>query len=317
MTLRLTTRDDVMNKTIEIPFVKLHGLGNDFIVTTLDKLTSRQNATAKPQGNKALPHPKFLRQVARAICDRHIGVGADGFLLILPPQNRQNHARVRFFNADGSEAEMSGNGIRCVAGFLAGRRRAETLRIETVAGLRTLETIRKEKGQWIFRVAMGWPVLEPEKIPFKAPGASVPVIDYPLPTSHGPQCVTVTSMGNPHCSLFVSDFDRIDWRAIGQEIETSSYFPNRTNVEFVRVISAREIEVRYWERGVGQTASSGTGSCAAAVASILNGHTKRSVHVRTLAGTLEISWQKDGEVMLVGPVEKIAQGVYFFSALGR
>lgn len=306
-----------MNKIIEIPFVKFHGLGNDFIVTALDKLTGRQKAPARPLANRNLPRAKFLRQVARAICDRHTGVGADGFLLVSPPQNRQNHARVRFFNADGSEAEMSGNGIRCVAGFLAGMRRAERLRIETLAGVRTLETIRKDQGRWIFRVAMGRPVLEPEKIPFKAPGTSAPVTDYPLTTSHGPQRVTVTSMGNPHCSLFVSDFDHIDWRAIGQEIETHPYFPNRTNVEFVKLISAREIEVRYWERGVGETASSGTGSCAAAVASILNGHTMRSVRVRTLAGTLEISWQKDGEVMLVGPAEKIAQGVYFHSALSR
>ncbi|HEX5483556.1 MAG TPA: diaminopimelate epimerase, partial [Terriglobia bacterium] len=222
--------------------MKLQAVGNDFIVADAGKIAVKR------------PKTHSLARLARAICDRHTGVGADGFLLVLPPQNRENHAQVRFFNADGGEAEMSGNGIRCVGGFLAEkRRRAPALRIETLAGVKTLEKMSGEAERWIFRVAMGWPVLEPEKIPFTGPGASAPVLNYPLPTNQGKRRVTVTSMGNPHCSLFVSDFHRINWRAVGQEIETNSYFPNRTNVEFIKVISEREIEVRYWERGVGQT----------------------------------------------------------------
>jgi diaminopimelate epimerase len=119
-------------------------------------------------------------------------------------------------------------------------------------------------------------------------------------------------MGNPHCSTFVQDLDAVDWRAIGSEIENSRLFPKRTNVEFVKVRSRSEIEVRFWERGVGQTASSGTGSCAAVVASILNGFTDRKVHVRTLAGILEVGWPKDREVTLTGPVERVADGMYFY-----
>lgn len=305
-----------MKETIQIRFVKLQAVGNDFIVTAADKIRPATARASRPPGRPL--QTAFLARLARAICDRHTGVGADGFLLVLPPQNPENHARVRFFNADGGEAEMSGNGIRCVAGVLAeSRRRAGILRIETLAGVKTLEKISGKAERWIFRVEMGRPILEPEKIPFTGPGASAPVRNFPLPTSQGKRRVTVTSMGNPHCSLFVSDFDRINWRAVGQEIETNSYFPNRTNVEFIKIISEREIEVRYWERGVGQTASSGTGSCAAVVASILNGHTKRSVRVRTLAGNLQAAWQENGEIALVGPAEKIAQGIYFYGAFHR
>jgi diaminopimelate epimerase len=122
---------------------------------------------------------------------------------------------------------------------------------------------------------------------------------------------TVTSMGNPHCSIFVEDFSSTPWEAIGREIERSVLFPNRTNVEFVRVLSRKEIEVRYWERGVGKTMSSGTGSCGAVVACILNGFTRRAVKVRTLAGTLEVEWPQDMEVLLSGPAELIAEGVYY------
>ena len=127
--------------------------------------------------------------------------------------------------------------------------------------------------------------------------------------------MTVSSIGNPHCSTFVANFEGIDWRAVGQEIENSGLFPKRTNVEFIKVHSRNEIEVRFWERGVGQTASSGTGSCGAVVACVLNGLTDRKVRVRTLTGILEVSWPKNGEVTLRGPAELISQGVYFY--LGR
>ena len=206
---------------------------------------------------------------------------------------------------------MSGNGIRCVAGFLSlAQPQKRMLRMETIAGLKTIETIEASDGRWVFRVAMGHPILEPEKIPFRDGKGRGPVVDYPLLTKLGRFRVTVTSMGNPHCSLFFKNFDCIDWRAIGREIERHPLFPNRTNVEFVRVISRGEIEVRYWERGVGQTASSGTGSCGAVVASILNGYTGRRVRVRTLAGNLEVQWPKSGEASLTGPAEVIAHGIY-------
>ncbi|MEJ2009569.1 MAG: diaminopimelate epimerase [Acidobacteriota bacterium] len=287
-----------MSKLTRISFAKLHGLGNDFIVTYGRSL------------------PADLGQFARAICDRHTGVGADGLLVVLKPRNTSHHARVRFFNADGSEAEMSGNGIRCAGAFLMRENpRRKTLRIETVAGVKELEISsvqgKAKKGKWSFRVNMGRPILDPIKIPFVAGKHPVPVVGFPIRTASGILAGTVTSMGNPHCSIFVEDFSSIPWLEVGQEIEHNALFPNRTNVEFVRVISKGAIEVRYWERGVGQTMSSGTGSCGAAVASILNGFTRRAVKVQTLAGTLEISWPRGKEIFLTGPAELIAEGTYY------
>jgi len=171
--------------------------------------------------------------------------------------------------------------------------------------------VKRTRDAWVFRVGMGRPILSPKEIPFSAVEGPAPVVGLLLATSRGTLPVTVTSMGNPHCSTFLQDFDAVDWRASGSEIENSRLFPNRTNVEFVKVHSRNEIEVRFWERGVGQTASSGTGSCAAVVACILNGFTDRKVHVRTLAGALEVNWPKNGEVILTGPAERIANGVYF------
>jgi diaminopimelate epimerase len=316
----------------EIAFSKLHGLGNDFIVTSgVDVGITRRGANPSSTGR--------LGRLARAICDRRTGVGADGFLVVLPPQRRENNARIRFFNADGSEAEMSGNGIRCAAAYYlerAGRPPAFMpgtgtacrtlphtteqrvgqalplpLRVETAAGVRPVRLVKRSRTGWVFRVGMGMPVLIPEEIPFSAAGAPAPVVGFLLATSRGTIPVTVTSMGNPHCSTFIQDFDAVDWQTSGSEIENSGLFPKRTNVEFVKVHSRNKIEVRFWERGVGQTASSGTGSCAAVVACILNGLTDRKVQVRTLAGTLDVSWPKNGEVTLTGPVERVANGVYF------
>jgi diaminopimelate epimerase len=305
----------------EIAFSKLHGLGNDFIVTSgVDVGITRRGANPSSTGR--------LGRLARAICDRRTGVGADGFLVVLPPQRRENNARIRFFNADGSEAEMSGNGIRCAAAYylqraarplafippasaIKGALKLSVLNLETAAGVRPVRLVKRSRTGWVFRVGMGMPVLIPEEIPFSAAGAPAPVVGFLLATSRGTIPVTVTSMGNPHCSTFIQDFDAVDWQTSGSEIENSGLFPKRTNVEFVKVHSRNKIEVRFWERGVGQTASSGTGSCAAVVACILNGLTDRKVQVRTLAGTLDVSWPKNGEVTLTGPVERVANGVYF------
>ena len=301
----------------QIPFAKFEAVGNDWLVV----------------GGRGLP--RSLSKFARGILDRHTGVGADGLLVMLPPRDKKHAMRIRFYNADGSEAEMSGNGIRCAGAFLAeltpGRK---TFHIETPAGLKFLEKLREEKGKWLFRVGMGAPVLDPAEIPFKARVFTAPVKSYPLRTRQGVLPVTVTSMGNPHCSIFVKDFAPAgirativvargrplgpplrgaptgDWENLGSEIERHPLFPNRTNVEFVKVVSRNKIEVRFWERGVGHTMSSGTGSCAAAVASILNGLTERRVRVRTEAGFLQVAWPKSGQVFLTGPVEKVAQGTY-------
>jgi diaminopimelate epimerase len=314
----------------KVPFAKFHGLGNDFVVV----------------GAEGLPHS--LSKFVPAILDRHKGIGADGLLVVMPPHNKKNAARVRFFNADGSEAEMSGNGIRCAGAFLAELSPVRrTFLIETAAGLKSLQKVEEEKGKWLFRVGMGAPVLEPAKIPFKAGDFPPPIKGFALRTQRGVVQATVTSLGNPHCSIFVKDFESIDlfpqskvathvapgfspasaalkggatlpeaeglrleWERLGSEIETNPLFPNRTNVEFVNVISRKEITVRFWERGVGHTMSSGTGSCAATVASILDGRTERQVRVRTEAGSLLVAWPENGEIILTGPVERIAQGTY-------
>jgi diaminopimelate epimerase len=283
-------------KRTGITVTKLHGLGNDFIVASDHDL------------------PRRLPDLARAICDRRAGIGADGFIVVSSPKREECDARVRIFNADGSEAEMSGNGIRCVAAFLSEcAPKQERFQVETAAGVKTLELMaHKTKHEWVFRVAMGVPILEPAKIPFKGEQAGAPVVGYALQTERGILPVTITSMGNPHCSVFVGDFAAIDWIYLGREIENNPLFPNRTNVEFVKVISPRQIEVRFWERGVGQTMSSGTGSSAAVVAAILSGHTGRKVRVRTLAGNLEIEWPAGGEVILTGPACKIAEGTFCY-----
>ena len=310
--------------TKDVPFAKFHGLGNDFVVV----------------GAEGLPHS--LSKFALAILDRHKGIGADGLLVVMPPHNKKHAARVRFFNADGSEAEMSGNGIRCAGAFLAELSPVrQSFLIETAAGLKSLQKVKEGKGKWLFRVGMGAPVLEPAKIPFKAGDFPPPIKGFALRTQRGVVQATVTSLGNPHCSIFVKDFEQIDqidvapdirpasaaakaaeslegetlrhplrWESVGRVIERSPFFPNRTNVEFVRVLSRNEIEVRFWERGVGHTLSSGTGSCAAALASILDGRTERQVRVQTEAGPLLVAWPENGEIILTGPVERIAQGTY-------
>jgi diaminopimelate epimerase len=300
-----------VKKTLWVPFHKLQALGNDFIVSS---------GAVRPFGDRlesgGLPivlKTAALKGLATAICERHMGVGADGFLLVQRDRETDCDAAVRFFNADGSEAEMSGNGIRCVGAVLMDSGDYETpLRLRTLAGVKVLETVTHQGARWEFRVRMGHPILAPQAVPFAVTGVSAPLVGYTLATRHGKQRVTVTSMGNPHCSLFIEDFEQIDWPAIGREIEVHPLFPNRTNVEFVRVVSRRRIEVRFWERGVGITASSGTGSCAAAVASILNGFTNRKLRVETIAGKLRVGWPDGGEVTLTGPVVKVAEGDYYY-----
>jgi diaminopimelate epimerase len=288
-----------MAKTV--PFVKYHGLGNDWLVV-LDRHV-----------------PAAVPSFARSILDRHMGVGADGLIVVMKPTSRGHDARLRFFNPDGSEAEMSGNGIRCAGAFLAERKpQKRTLEIETLAGVKTLEKGKSSEGKLTFRVRMGAPILAAARIPVKPaetislPAQAEPLLRFPLKTHRGDLPVTVTSMGNPHCSVLVADYETVDWLRLGQEIEQNEHFPNRTNVEFVRLVSKDEIEVRFWERGVGHTLSSGTGSCAAAVAAILNGLTDRRVRVRTEAGILEVFWPQGGEVVLTGPAVKIMIGSYMY-----
>ena len=210
-----------MAKALKVPFAKFHGLGNDFLVV---------------RGQSALAP---LAAFARAITARHTGLGADGLVVIMPPRGRSNDARARFFNADGSEAEMSGNGIRCAAAFLGGERGSKrVIRIETGAGVRPVRSVGRlepAKGgtSSVFEVGMGEPILDGPKIPFKAGDFPSPIVGFQLRTERGLLPVTVTSMGNPHCTVLVADFDSFDWPRLGREIERNPLFPRRTKCHAV------------------------------------------------------------------------------------
>lgn len=279
-------------------FTKLEGLGNDFIV--VDAVLVREQAI-----------PEF----ARRICERHFGVGADG-LLLCEMGAESGVFRMRIFNADGGEAELSGNGLRCLAAWLFHERRiaGTEVCIETQAGRKRLQLIRSAARDYWLEVDMGVPILERAKIAFLPAVEPASLVGCELPVGETRYPVTITSMGNPHCSLFTGDFNLLDWETLGCQIERHPYFPNRTNVEFIRVVSRGEIEVRFWERGVGKTLSSGTGSCAATVAAILSGYTGRQVKVRTLGGDMEVIWEDDGTLRLKGPAKLICAGEYFDDA---
>jgi diaminopimelate epimerase len=277
-------------------FAKLEGLGNDFLVVSAEAVEGRS-----------------LFGLSQQICDRHYGVGADG-LLIYSQEDAANGVdfRMRIFNADGGEAELSGNGLRCLAAFLFAESLAENsvVRIATLAGLKVLRLTDSSPPEYRFEVDMGEPILEPSRIAFKPSSEPASLIALPLPVGGEVHSVTISSMGNPHCSLFVNQFSDVDWEHLGNQIESHPFFPERTNVEFIRVHNRNEIEVRFWERGVGKTFSSGTGSCAAIVASVLNGRTDRKVKIQTLGGSLEIEWKEDNRLQLRGPARWICSGEY-------
>ena len=270
-----------------IPFVKTHALGNDFILV---------------EGTERVPpnYPDF----ARRICDRHFGIGADGLVLW---KLAGDHFRIRIFNQDGSEAECSGNGLRCTAVYLiqSGRWPKDEVRFETISGTYTLRRVETE-----YEADMGEPKLAPKDIPFVPPTATDRVVDYPLTVNGHSFAITACSTGNPHCSVFVDKLDDAYVESIGPLLERHPSFPNRTNVEFIHVLNEREIEVRFWERGVGYSNASGTGSCGAAVASILNKKTERKVTVHAKAGRLAVEWQQNGRLKLTSTANLVAEGTY-------
>ncbi|MGD2245861.1 MAG: diaminopimelate epimerase [Candidatus Aminicenantes bacterium] len=281
-------------------FTKFHSLGNDFLIIN--------ESRAKGLGE--------IGSLARKICDRHTGVGADGILLISVKNKDKGLANFRIFNADGTEPELSGNGLRCAAAFLYHYNKIDSSRIlfHTIVGDRECELIEKGKSLFKIKIEMGVPRLGSQDIPFYDGSVHEKIIDYPLSINKKIYPVTVVSLGNPHCAVFVDRFPaRIEWHQIGREIELHPFFLKRTNVEFVRVLSRNEIEVLFWERGVGETLSSGSGSCAAAVASILKGHTDKQVTVRTSMGSLMVEWGKD-KVFQTGPSEIVFEGDYLTSS---
>jgi len=279
-------------------FTKFHSLGNDFLII------DREDVAALPD----------IPDLARKICDRHTGVGADGLLLISVKDKARGVVDFRIFNADGSEAEISGNGLRCAAAFLYDEGKIDVPKIlfKTPAGDRECELIEKKGSQLLIKIDFGAPRLSAKEIPFDDGSPHDRIIDYPLMINRKRYPITVVSMGNPHCAIFVDRFPaRIAWHQLGREIESHPFFPHRTNVEFIRVHSREEIEVLFWERGVGETLSSGSGSTAAAVASILKGYTDRRVRVTTSMGQVLVEWTKD-KVYQTGPAEFAFSGSFLF-----
>jgi diaminopimelate epimerase len=254
--------------------------------------------------------------LARRICERHTGVGADGLLLVSVKDRSRGEAGFRIFNADGSEAEISGNGLRCAAAYLHSQQKIEpaVIRFQTAVGARETELVRRTEGGFLIRIKMGVPRLAAAEIPFDDGAPHGRIIDYPLMINAKTYPVTVVSMGNPHCAIFVDRFPaRFEWHELGREIESHPFFPNRTNIEFIRVRNRDEIEVSFWERGVGETLSSGSGACAAAVASILKGLTGRRVTVRTSMGSLLVEWAGESDsVDQTGPAEFAFVGSFLF-----
>lgn len=271
-------------------FTKMHGCGNDYVYV---------NCFAEP-------FPKNAAALSRAVSDRHFGVGSDGLILICPSETAD--ARMRMYNVDGSEAEMCGNGIRCVAKYVYdhGIARKPTLRIETGRGMLTLDLELAGGKVRRVRVDMGEPILEAARIPTTLPDN--PPSDVPLAVAGRTYSVTCVSMGNPHCVEYVDDVDKVPLRDVGPLIETDPHFPQRTNVEFVEVVSRGEVRMRVWERGSGETWACGTGACAVAVAGVVTGRTDRRLRARLRGGDLDLEWSSDGHVYMTGPAEEVFTG---------
>ena len=275
-------------------FIKMHGLGNDFImVEDLKEKLSEQS----------------LSKLAVELCDRKFGIGADGLVLILT--STKADIRMRIFNPDGSEPEMCGNAIRCF-GKLAWEEGLVTktdITVETLAGIIKPQLTLKGDDIEAIRVDMGEPILKREKIPMSGTGTS-PVIGEEIIINSGQGFkFTAVSMGNPHCIIFVDDVEDIPLIQWGPELEKHNLFPRKTNVEFVQVLTPEHVKMRVWERGAGETLACGTGACATAVASILNDKTGRKVKVSLARGDLDIEWSKDNNrVYMTGPATKVFTG---------
>jgi diaminopimelate epimerase len=290
-------------------FVKFHGYGNDYLVFEAAQLGGVGWRGGFERFDAGEPFPEFVRRV----CDRHFGAGSDGVAVVEPvTDGGEADFRLRIFNPDGGEAAMSGNGSRCAAAYLHYERlwSSDVLRFTTRAGVKRYQLRgRPGAGAFRFEAEIGRPRFDSASIPMLTTEPLAEVRDYPLALPGGANvAVTALQMCNPNCCAFVEDLERTDWRRLGRTIESHAAFPERTNVEFIRVLDRGRIEARVWERGAGETLSSGTGACAAAVASMVGGHTDRHVRVSMPGGLLEVLWREDGEVLLTGTAEAVYRG---------
>ncbi|MFM7076561.1 MAG: diaminopimelate epimerase [Planctomycetaceae bacterium] len=284
-------------------FVKMHGLGNDYVYV---------------DGFAETP-PADPAALARRIADRHRGVGGDGLILVLPSDRAA--ARMRMFNADGSESEMCGNGVRCVAHLVVARGHAPEgrLSIETGRGVLDLLVERDTPRRSRVRVDMGEPILEAARIPVDHPGAEV--VDAPC-AALGPEApwwrdcgldprMTCVSMGNPHVVFWCRDVARVPLEAIGPGIEHHPLFPQRVNVHLVQVLAPDRVRMRTWERGSGITQACGTGASAVCVAGVLGGRTAGRITAELPGGELELAWSPGGHVAMTGPAEEVFEGTWY------
>ena len=274
-----------------VKFTKMHGLGNDYVY--MDAINQKIE-------NRS--------ELAKFVSDRHFGIGSDGLILICPSEKAD--FRMQMFNQDGSEAEMCGNGIRCVGKFVydKGLTNKTTITVETLAGIKTLVMTEKNGKIEAVRVDMGEPILEPKLIPVIS--EENPVKNLQLKAEDKEFKFTCVSMGNPHAVAFieeeVNDFDICKY---GEKLEVNKAFPNKANIEFINVIDDKTLKMRVWERGAGETLACGTGACASAVAAMLNGYTSREVTVHLLGGDLKIEWSKaDNHVYMTGTATTVFEG---------
>lgn len=273
-------------------FTKMHGLGNDYVFVDLHE--------------EDVPEPA---KTAVAVSQRHYSVGADGLILIGPSE--EGDVSMRIFNADGSEAEMCGNGVRCVAKYAYdhGLCDSEEILVDTLAGLRRINILVNDGHVTGARVNMGEPGLQRSEIPMQGP-ENDQVVNERLDLDGDSFDITCVSMGNPHCVITLDEIEAIDWREVGPRIENHVAFPERTNAHFVEVISTEEVRVATWERGSGETLACGTGASAVCVACHLEGETGRQVLAHLPGGDLELEWsEEDNCVYMTGPAEEVYTGV--------
>ncbi|MEY8427056.1 diaminopimelate epimerase [Lachnospiraceae bacterium 46-15] len=271
-------------------FTKMQGIGNDYVYV---------NCFEEKVENPG--------ELAVKVSDRHFGIGSDGLILIKPSKNAD--FRMEMYNADGSEGAMCGNGIRCVGKYVYdyGLTEQTSIRVETKSGVKYLDLTVEEGKVSQVRVNMGAPELFPPKIPVLADGDKA--LDAPIMVDGREYRMTCVSMGNPHAVVYLDDVKNLEIEKIGPRFEMHPCFPDRVNTEFVRVIDGSTLEMRVWERGSGETLACGTGACAVAVASILNGYVSGEVTVKLLGGDLKISWDEQGNIVyMTGPAAVVFDG---------
>ena len=271
-------------------FTKMQGIGNDYVY-----VNCFQEKVENPG------------EIAKMVSDRHFGIGSDGLILIKPSDVAD--FEMDMYNSDGSRGAMCGNGIRCVAKYVYdyGLTHKTSITVNTASGIKYLDLIIENGKAVQIRVNMGTPILEASKIPVISEKEKV--IDEPIVAGNKEYRITAVSMGNPHAVTYIDDVKGLDIEKIGPQFEHHSIFPDRVNTEFVKVLDRNTVEMRVWERGSGETLACGTGACAVAVASILNGYTEDEVTVKLLGGDLKIYWdRKENLVYMTGPAEVVFDG---------